>query len=128
MFGYVELWAGPEFLLYAAYSKVLLIIAVTFTYGLMLPILFPICAFGLINIYIVDTLMLTYWFKRPPMYDDMLYKKALDLIRYFPLPMFLLGYWAMSNGQMFKNVALSRSFINAGGNPHHLSVDFKELN
>jgi hypothetical protein len=128
VFDYVDLHAGPQFLLYAKYSSVLLIIAVTFTFGFMAPILFPICAFGLFNIYVMDTLMLTYWFRRPPMYDDMLYKKALDIIKYFPLPMFALGYWCMSNGQMFKNVKLTRSYINSGGNPHHPLIDYTSLN
>ena len=74
---YVKLHAGPEFYLHTFYAKVLLIIFVTFTYGLMMPILFPICAFTLANMYLVDTLMLTYFYRKPPLYDENVTLKAL---------------------------------------------------
>ena len=68
-----------------------------------MPIMFPIAAIALFNIFIVDSLMLTYWYQRPPMYTDKLYQEALDLLKMAPLLMFFFGYWAMSNQQMFNN-------------------------
>lgn len=72
-------------------------VAMTFTYGLMIPMLFPFCAFGLCSIYFVDSLFLTYMFRRPPMYDEKLFNKALYILKLCPILMFSVGYWAMSN-------------------------------
>ena len=96
-FDYVDVHAGPKFNLHALYAKFLLIIYVTLTFGFLLPILFPICAFALTNLYITDALLLTYWYRRPPDYDDAEYRNALYILKFAPIPMFAFGYWAMSN-------------------------------
>jgi hypothetical protein len=97
MFQYIKLYAGPDFALYSNYAKVLLILYVTFMYGILLPVMFPIAAIAIFNIFVTDTLMLTYWYQKPPMYDDKLYTEALEILKLAPLLMFGLGYWAMSN-------------------------------
>lgn len=80
----------------------LLIVYVAFTYGLMMPMCFPIAAFSLFNIYVVDTFMMSYFIGMPPTYDEQLYVKALDILQYAPIPMFVLGYWAITNPQVFE--------------------------
>jgi hypothetical protein len=97
IFNYVKLYAGPEFKMHSNYAKVILLIYVTLMYGLLLPVLFPICVLALFNIFTTDTLMLTYWYQRPPMYDDMIYRKALKILALAPILTFSFGYWAMSN-------------------------------
>ena len=34
---------------------------------------------------------------RPPEYDDEEYRKALEILKAAPIPMFAIGYWAMTN-------------------------------
>lgn len=50
MFDYLELYQGPEFLLNYSYASICLLIYLTFIYGLVFPIVFPICAFFFVNI------------------------------------------------------------------------------
>jgi hypothetical protein len=97
-------------------------------YAIMIPVLFPICLIALVNTYLVDKLMLTYWYKRPPMYDDKIYAEALHLLRLAPLLTFALGYWALSNSQMFNNTPILRAFANQGGNPRHSLIDWNLAN
>jgi hypothetical protein len=61
---------GPEFPLFSQYSSVMLMITLTFMYGLFLPILFPLCVFGIYNFLTMDNLLLTYFYRKPPAYDD----------------------------------------------------------
>lgn len=124
IFDYVNLYAGPEFKMHSNYAKVILLIFVCFMYAVLIPVLFPICMLALINTYLVDKLMLTYWYKRPPMYDDKIYVEALHLLRLAPLLTFALGYWALSNSQMFRNKPILRAFANQGGNPRHSLIDW----
>ena len=90
----------------------LLIIYMAFTFGILLPILFPICAFALFSIYVLDVIMLTYWYRKPPNFSEELYLKALKILKYAPIPMFAFGYWGLSNVQMFNNIPMKINFPN----------------
>ena len=66
-------------------------------YGMFVPILIPVAMFGIFNMYVVERLALAYWYQKPPMYDEKLNNEVLKVLRYAPLLMFLLGYWAVGN-------------------------------
>lgn len=106
----------------------LLIIYMAFTFGILLPILFPICAFALFSIYVLDVIMLTYWYRKPPNFSEELYLKALKILQYAPIPMFAFGYWGLSNVQMFNNIPMKINFPNLPGNPQHWSLPNYKLN
>lgn len=84
----------------------LLIVFVAFTYGLLMPMVFPIAAFSLFNIYVVETIMMAYFYNIPPMYDEQLYVKALEILQYAPIPMFFLGFWGLTNPEIFDGIHL----------------------
>ena len=69
-----------------------------------IPILFPITLFGIFNMYVNERLLLAYYYKQPPMYDLELHKSALAHLKFAPTLMFLLGYWALGNRQIFYDV------------------------
>ena len=79
------------------YSTILNIVYVTFTYGIALPILFPIAFLCMMNIFIAERIQLAYFFKQPPLYDDRLQKSALSQLQYAPAIMMSMGYWFLSN-------------------------------
>jgi len=76
---------------------------VTFMYGLAIPILFVIALFFFCVLYFVERLLLTYYYRKPPMYDEKLNRRALRIIKWTPVVMLLFGYWIMSNKQLFTN-------------------------
>ena len=51
---YVALYAGPEAELHFKYSAIMNSIFISFAYGLIVPILFPITLFSLVNLYITE--------------------------------------------------------------------------
>jgi hypothetical protein len=51
---FVNIHAGPPVKLDLQYAYIFLMVFTTFTYGLALPLLFPICAFGMTNLYITE--------------------------------------------------------------------------
>lgn len=83
------------------YAAILNQIWVTLMYGVAIPILFPIAAFAMFNYYIVDRFLLTYYYRKPPIYDDKLNRAALSAMIYSPLLMLFFGYWCMGNMQLF---------------------------
>lgn len=85
------------------YATVMNTIYTTLMYGYALPVLFPIAALTFLNLYIVEKLTVTYWYQRPPMYDEKLNTAALGLMRWAPLVFFIFGFWTMGNKQIFNN-------------------------
>lgn len=70
---------------------------VAFTFGLALPILFPICCLGIFNMYVAERLQFAYFYRQPTKTDNRLNNKALDVLKYAPLMMLTFGYWQLSN-------------------------------
>lgn len=65
---YRDLWCGLAYTMYAQYVIVTVMIFISFTYGIALPILFPITLVGIVIMYINERVMLAYNHPKPPMY------------------------------------------------------------
>lgn len=105
------------------YSHILTLIYVTFMYGLFLPILFPIAAFGVFNMYIVEKLGILYIYRKPPSYDNTLSRIALRYLKGAPILMFLMSYWAFGNTAIFFNKKDLKVHNNAVQDPHHKIIE-----
>ena len=89
--------------MYFKYSNFINLVFSAFTHGVALPILWPICLFGIFNNYVCERLLLAYYYKQPPMYDNRLNDRALNTLKYCPLILLLMGYWYLGNRQTFFN-------------------------
>ena len=100
---YVNLYAGPKHVMSYQYSAILTTVWVTFMYGTIVPILYPMAAFTFFNYYVVDKFLITYYYQRPPVYDDKLNMRALELMKIAPIICMFFGYWFMGNMQIFNS-------------------------
>lgn len=90
------------------YAAMLNVVFVTFMYGLAVPLLFPIaCVFFAVS-YIVERLALAYSYRKPPMFDDVLNKSAIDSLKVAPIFMMFFGFWIFGNRQIFNNFVSAR--------------------
>lgn len=94
-------------------------IFVTFMYGLMIPMLFPIALLNIVNVYLTEKIGLIWLYRRPPMLDIRLIRRAISLLIYAPIFMFAMGYWAVGSMQIFEGKTQEKVFNNRAGNPHH---------
>lgn len=122
-FKYIQLYAGPVYLMHFKYSSIMTQIYISFMYGLFIPVLFPIAAFGILNMYIVEKVALLYYFRKPPMYDDKLQKESIKVLKNAPIAMFIMGYWAMGNTSVFFGEKSFRSHNNNVMDPQHYLID-----
>ena len=74
-----------------------MLVFICFTYGLFIPIMFPIAILGLFNLYIIEKLNVAYFNHKPPTLDAKLNHQAIETLKYAPIPLFFFGYWALSN-------------------------------
>ena len=89
------------------YANVMNQIFVAFTHGLVLPLLFPIAFLNIMNMFIVEKLQFTYWYRQPPLMDNKLNARALSILQFAPVMMVFFGYWQLGNRQMFHNETMS---------------------
>ena len=79
------------------YATIVNTIFVTFMYGFALPILFPIAAFTFFNYYLVERILITYYYQKPPVYDEKLNSTAINVLKWAPLIMMFFGFWILGN-------------------------------
>lgn len=70
---------------------------VTFMFGLNLPVLFPIAFLAFLVMYTMEKLTLTYYYKKPPMYDEKMNEAAVGILKWAPFAMMVFGFWTMGN-------------------------------
>jgi hypothetical protein len=79
------------------YAALMNTVCVTFMYGCCLPELWVIAALTFFLYYVFDKFLITYYYKKPPMYDDKLNKVSLELMEFAPILLCFFGYWSMGN-------------------------------
>ena len=85
------------------YSTILNVTFVTLMYGVGIPMLFPIALANFIVLYVLERLLITYYYKQPPAFDEELNKNTIEALHWASLLYFFVGYWMMSNKQIFSN-------------------------
>ncbi len=101
MFKY--LWNEGEYVIHFKYSTIFNSVYVSMMYGIGMPILFPITAFTLFNLWLCERIAIVYYSKLPPSLDDTLTLNALSVLRWAPLLLLMNSFWMLSNKQMFSN-------------------------
>jgi len=125
---YVEMYSGPEFLFHWKYAYILNVAAVTFIFGPILPVLFPIALMSFVVLLVVERLMLAYSYKRPPMYDSEVNRTTIHILKVLPFCYLFSAAWAYSNPAIFENeITLKKddSFYPRQG--HSLGYSFANL-
>ena len=64
---------------------------------MILPILFPLAMLGLINLFICEKINFAYFYKKPPVFGNIMVKGALETLSNAPYLMLIFGYWQIGN-------------------------------
>ena len=123
---YIEVYAGPELQLHFRYATIMNFVFVSFTYGLIMPVLFPITLLALVNLYVVERYQFAYLYRKPPIMGNDLNKKALDVMKFAPVIMFTFGYWQLGNRQIFFNEKIVLEYIGKINDPKHSLFDYSK--
>ena len=94
---FIKVFAGPEVTLDFRYSNIIYQVYIAFTYGLALPVLFPIVMLSMTSLMICEKLQFAYFYRKPPIFGNNLNQRGLNLIIYAPVAMMLMGYWMLGN-------------------------------
>jgi hypothetical protein len=100
---YLDLYTGPQFMVHIRYAQMIKVVAVTMTFGIGMPILFPIAALNFLVYWVLETYQITYTYQIPPLMDNTLEKNANYIFRWMPVLFFFNGYWMLNNQQIFNS-------------------------
>lgn len=53
--------------------------------------------------YVIEKMLFIWFYKQPPLFDNKLNERALDIIKMSPLVFLASSYWLLGNRQMFFN-------------------------
>lgn len=100
---YVDLHSGTHFKISSPFAKVMCMVFMCLMFGVGEPIMFPCTLIFIFTIYCFNRLLVVYWFKKPPQFDDSLAKMFISGIKYGTILYCGFAYWILTNRQMFEN-------------------------
>ena len=121
---FVDIHAGQSTPFHIRYAYIFNSIFVCFTYGLALPLLFPITLLAMINMYISERYLFAYYYRKPPLYGPAMHNGALKILYYAPYFMIFFGYWQLGNRQIFFNEPQPKVTARQSYDPQHKLFDY----
>lgn len=100
---YIDLYAGPIYLIHYRYAAILLQIAVAFSYGCAMPPLYLIACLAFVILYINERLLVCYYYREPPAFDEKMTMLTLDIGKWVPYVMLPMAFWQLGNRQIYEN-------------------------
>ena len=107
---YIDTYAGPEYLIHYRYAAILLQIGVAFCYGCTMPPLYGIACVAFVILYINERLLVCYYYREPPSFDEKMTMLTLDLVKWVPFIMLPMAFWQLGNRQIFESVVTEIEF------------------
>lgn len=101
---YVDLYAGPVYLIHYRYSMILLHIGCAFLYGTCMPVLYVVAFFAFIVLYLNEKTLVCYYYREPPSFDEQITLRAMNIIQWIPILCLPVIFWQMGNRQIFENI------------------------
>lgn len=101
---YIDLYAGPPYLIHYRYAAILLQIGVAFCYGCTMPPLYAIACVAFVILYINERLLVCYYYREPPAFDEKMTMLTLDIVKYVPFIMLPMAFWQLGNRQIYETV------------------------
>ena len=66
-------------------------------YGIGMPLLFPIAALQIFNIWITERITVAYFTVLPPTLDQKLTENCIKVLKWAPMIFLFNGYWILGN-------------------------------
>lgn len=98
---YIDLYSGPEYQIHFRYSGILNVTFVCMMYGVGLPIFFGVASLTYFILYSFERILVAYFYQLPPTFDDQMTKNVVKIMRWAVLFHLFVGYWMLSNKQIF---------------------------
>lgn len=93
-----------------------------------MPPLYGIAAFAFLILYINERLLVCYYYREPPSFDEKMTSLTLGLVSWVPFIMLPMAFWQLGNRQIFESVVQEIEFkadVKMSG--HNMSSAFSHM-
>jgi hypothetical protein len=94
------------------YAAMMLNIFIAMIFGPGIPILMPIALFNMIVTYVLDRLMTVFVYSQPPLFGIKITHSTLETLKWAAVLHLMIGYWMLSNLQIFSTVIHPKLYAN----------------
>ena len=94
---YIDLYAGDVYAIDYRYATILLNISVAFLFGTAMPYLYLTAFLAFTVLYVNERLVICYFNRKPPSFDENMTLQTLEIIRYIPLAILPFVFWQLGN-------------------------------
>lgn len=107
---FIDIYAGPQYLIHYRYAAILLQIGVAFCYGCTMPPLYAIACLAFVILYINERLLVCYYYREPPAFDEKMTMLTLEIVKWIPFIMLPMAFWQLGNRQIWESVVSEIEF------------------
>ena len=75
-----------------------------------MPPLYAIACVAFVILYINERLLVCYYYREPPTFDEKMTMLTLDLVKWVPFIMLPMAFWQLGNRQIFESVVTEIEF------------------
>ena len=94
---YADINSGCEHPLHEKYPRMLLIVFMAMFYGFGLPVIMILTCLCLIITYVFDKIIVAWYHRKPPLYDDTLSRNAIYFMKWGGALYASVSYWMLGN-------------------------------
>jgi len=106
---YIDLHAGPPFAIHWRYSAVLLQFSVALLFGAGMPVLYFVALSGCVFQHIADRLLVCYFYREPPHYDESMTLVAIKALRVFAIGGCLGTWFILRSEEIFETATTNKT-------------------
>ena len=104
------MYAGDTYSIDYRYATILLNIAVAFLFGTAMPYLYLCALLAFVILYTNERLVICYFNRKPPCFDENITLETLDIIRLVPFMMLPFVFWQLGNRQIFDDKVFEKIY------------------
>lgn len=103
MQNYKNVYSAGQFPIHLRFSEAMVTVFMAMTYGLGMPLMFPMAAVILANQRLCSRIFVAKFAHQPPSMDDAICRSVLQILNLAPFIALFNWYWLMDNKLIFNN-------------------------
>jgi len=94
-----------------------------------MPPLYAIACLAFVILYINERLLVCYYYREPPAFDEKMTMLTLELVKWIPFIMLPMAFWQLGNRQIYENITEEIEFKgDVRMSDHNMSSAFAHMN
>ena len=100
---YIDFYIGPSFGMEFRRAALVSNTAIAMILGPLFPLLYPVTLLAFMVLMVHERLLIVYWCREPPTYDEKMAVTSIKILRIVPLATLFVAFWQLGNKSILDN-------------------------